>query len=188
MSYNSVSRYLNRDEVYNAALINLKNNHEIFDNEKYDILMGGIIEDYENEDGELKDVLKLLVLNNETKEEETLIYYLAADLNICPKTMYNYYKYRFDPCDLKLGDAVRIVKEKKDENDLDWYAYNAVIIKGNGLQISYVMVPSRGPMTRRLTAREAYTHGIQVYKYKHPDDYEHQDGNNEGYNTSEVIL
>lgn len=183
MSYNTVLRTMNKADILSAAMIRLSQTDSI--DPKYDILMSGIEEDYEL-NSEKRDVLRVLVHDTETNEDMTLIYDLARDLNICPKTMYNYYLYRFSPRNLRLGDAIRVVKEKVDENDKDHFAYNAVIITANVRQITFVMVPSKGPMTRYLTARECYEHGISIYKYKSPDDYDTHDSMRDEH-TGEIL-
>lgn len=184
MSYNTVLRTLNKADVLSAAMIKFSMS-PFKDQEKGEILMSGIEEGYEI-DGENRDVLRLLIRDPETNEDRTVILDLARDLNLCPKTMYNYHLYRFAPRNLRLGDAIRVVKEKVDVNDRDWFAYNAVIITANVRQISFVMVPSRGPMTRYLTARECYEKGISIYKYQVPDDYETHD-NNEDEHRGEIV-
>ena len=171
MASNCVVRYLNVKDVYNAAMHNLRIKG-LIDSNKYKILMSGIVE-AESEDE--KDSLRVLVQNLETETDETIYFELAKDLNICPKTLYNYFLYRFPNLKLQRGAAVKIYKQRKDENDLDYFAYNAVIINSSPRQISFVMVPSRGPMTRYLSARECYENNIDIYIYNDPNDLEYKD-------------
>lgn len=182
MSYNMVTRYINTTDLLTAAKIRIEEKN-LIDKNKYKILMYGI-KQAESEDE--RDMCRVLVQNLETLEDETMYFYMAKDLNLCPKTVANYYIYRFLHANMVLGDAIRIVKEPIDENDIDTYAYNAIIIQANSKQISYIMMPSKGPMHRYLTARQAYVNNIKVYKYKSPDDYENHDNFEEEHN--ELIL
>lgn len=182
MSYNIVTRYMNITDLLPAAKIRIEEK-KLIDTSKYKILMYGIQEPDEEND---KAMCRVLVTNLETNEDETLYFYMAKDLNLCPKTVANYYIYRFLHANIKLGDAIRVVKEPIDENDIDTYAYNAIIVYANSKQLSYVMVPSKGPMHRYLTARQAYENNIKVYKYLSPDDYENFDNYEEEH--SELIL
>lgn len=108
-----------------------------------------------------------------TGDTVTFQYVLKTDLCICPDSFYSYYIYRFTPrtsvTALKRGDAIRTVKAKTSDTDTTWFAYNGVVIEANAKLISYVMVPSEGPMIRQITSRQAYTNGVVFYKYKNPD-------------------
>ena len=171
MASNCVVRYINTKDVHNAAIYNIKAKG-LIDFTKYKILMAGIVEATSEEE---KDSFRVLIQNLETLEEETIYFGLAKDLNICPKTLYNYFLYRFPNLKLLRGTAVKIYKVRKDENDVDYFAYNAVIINSDPRQISFVMAPSKGPMTRYLTARACYENGIDIYIYNDPNDLEYRD-------------
>ena len=62
-----------------------------------------------------------------------------------------------------------MVRPKQSEDDPDWFAYNAVVVQSDVRQIAFIMVPSRGPMHRILTARQCYENHIAVYVYTEPD-------------------
>ena len=131
----------------------------------YDILMSGIEEDYEL-NSEKRNVLRVLVHDTETNEDMTLIYDLARDLNICPKTMYNYYLYRFSPRNLRLGDAIRVVKEKVDENDKDH------IIKLNNQNDDYLPIRIAFDMNEIIIGKET-PNSIDFMKewIDHPEEF-----------------
>ena len=117
----------------------------------------------------------------DTEEDKTYEFILKDDLGICPDFFYDYYTYRFTPnyayrstprtsvTVLQRGDAIRVIKAKTSDTDTTWFAYNAVVLTANVKEISFYMVPSRGPMHRYITSRQAYENEVVFYKYKEPD-------------------
>jgi hypothetical protein len=109
----------------------------------------------------------------DTEEDKTYEFILKDDLGICPDFFYDYYTYRFTPRTsvtvLQRGDAIRVIKAKTSDTDTTWFAYNAVVLTANVKEISFYMVPSRGPMHRYITSRQAYENKVVFYKYKEPD-------------------
>ena len=190
MAYVIPTRIFNKDEILKAALIRLKEK-KLIDSEKYEMLMCGVLEN-ETVGEEKRDILRVLVTNKETGEDETIIFDLCRDLRINPNIMFNYYTYKFLPRVLKLGDAVRIVQEADENgeslgNFAHMSSYNAIILTANIKMITFIMAASRGPMTRYITAREAYTHKISIYKFKDPDDFEYNDNNSLDEHHEEII-
>ncbi len=182
MSYTTVTRVLNEQDMLQAALTRVAEKKLLDD--KYKIMMSGLVENYSPEESsEPKDVLQLILCDKETSEKSTKIFYLEDDLKLSPNTVYNYYLYRFEPRNIVRGSAIKVYKEKQSEDDVDWFSYNAVVIQANVREISFIMVPSRGPMHRILTARQCYEHKISIYKYDDSDigpeyhDDEYQDHN-----------
>ena len=169
MVSNIVTRTMDKEGIGLLAMRNLKAK-KMIDETKYEIFYWKVQDD---------ETILVKCNNLETDEEEDLVFDLKEDACVCPENFVGYYNYRLSPRNLRQGDAIRIVKEKTSEDDIDWFAYNAIVVLANVKQITYIMFPSRGPMHRYLTARQIYTNGISIYKYKCPDDYEHHDYNTE---------
>lgn len=177
MGYIQVDRLMNKEFILTNAMVVLRQK-KLIDYDKYSIISYGIREKTETEGSKLI----VTVLNLETNEEEEKEFLLCKDLQISPKTLYGFYIYRFNPTTLRLGDAIRVVQELDENgkplgNYAHMSAFNAVIITANVKTITFVMVPSRGPMTRYLTARECYEQKITIFKYTEPDNYGYKDDN-----------
>lgn len=95
----------------------------------------------------------------------TQVFNLRSDLNICPKTLYDYYLYRFTSGAVVAGDAIYIVVPDSSETVHDGSTTNALVSAFNAKQLSYFEIVSRGPMPRQLTAREVYYASYTIYKY-----------------------
>ena len=78
-----------------------------------------------------------------------------------------------------MGAAIRIIKEKTSDTDTTWFAYNALVVTANVKMITFIMVPSRGPMHRYLTSRQIYLNNISIYKYTEPDKLGYVDNHEE---------
>lgn len=169
MSYTTVTRVLNEQDMLQAALTRVAEKKLL--DPKYKIMMSGLVENYtpEESESEPKDILQLILCNKETTEKSTKIFYMEDDLNLSPKTVYNYYLYRFEPRNIVRGSAIKVFKKKQSEDDIDWFSYNGVVIQANVREISFIMVPSRGSMHRILTARQCYENQISIYKYDDSD-------------------
>lgn len=172
MGYSTVERVLNQTDMLKAAYQRVEEK-KIIDKKVYTILLGGLIENYLPEDPDPeevgKDILQVVLKDNATGEQSTRNIELEAELGLSPKTVYNYYLYRFTPRNIVRGTAIRVVRPKQSEDDPDWFAYNAVVVQSDVRQIAFIMVPSRGPMHRILTARQCYENHITVYVYTEPD-------------------
>jgi len=183
MSYSTVQRVLNQTDMLKAALQRV-DEKKIIDKEVYTISLSGLVENYLPEDSDPdeigKDILQVVLTHNTTGEKSIQNIELDAELGISPKTVYNYYLYRFTPRNIVRGTAIRVVKPKQSELDPDWFAYNAVVVQADVRQISYIMVPSRGPMHRILTARQCYENHITVYVYTEADMEGYEDNIREG--------
>ena len=171
MAYPCITRRLNKDDLTHDAMIRIRQK-KVIDLNKYTILSSGIFEAMPQEDGTTADIIQLVVCDKECNQHKEII--KLADLNLTPKEIFNYYLYRFDLKHIHIGDAIRVVKEATDKYP-DVFAYNALVLQCNVRQISYGMVPSRGPSIRTITARQAYNYGVKIYVYQSPDDYRSTD-------------
>ncbi len=184
MSYPNISRVINSIDLQKDAMIRIREKG-LIDRNQYNILSSGIFENAViDEEGNKADIIQVVVCDTNCNEKK-LVFQLTKDLNLSPDTIFNYYLYRFDIKTLKRGVAIRIIKEPT-ETDKDWFAYNAILVDRNVRQISYVMVPSRGPFHRILTARQAYTHGVKVYVYQAPDIIVNTDNIDNGCHCDEI--
>ena len=183
MGYLNITREINIPDLQKFALIRIRQNH-LIDTTKYKILSTGIFEHVKMEDDTYADIFQVVVCDmccNESK----IKFNMKDDLDLTPEGIYNYYLYRIDIKDVKRGSAIRVIKPATD-TDPDWFAYNAIIIDRNVRQISYVMVPGRGPFHRILTARQMYTHGIKIYLYEEPDDNINLDNMDLGWQCDQI--
>ena len=176
MGYTSVERVLNVSELQRIATLRVEKRGLI--NKKYKILASGIFEHAPIGDDKYADIIQYIVCDQNCNESK--IKFTLEELDITPAQIFNYYLYRYKLSDLKLGDAIRVVKPAT-EDDPDWFAYNAILVRFDVRQLGYITMTTRGPLHRYLTARQAYNHGIQVYVYKQPDDYEMKDNIDLGY-------
>ena len=171
MAYPNITRVLNKDDLTKDAMIRIRQK-KVIDLSKYTILSSGIFEAMPQEDGSTADILQVIVCDKECNQHKEII--KLTDLNLSPREIFNYYLYRFDIRNIHIGDAIRVVKEATDKYP-DTFAYNAIVMQCNIRQISFVMVPSRGPAVRTITARQAYHQGVKIYVYHAPDDYTNTD-------------
>ena len=174
MSYPEITRELNKPDMLKAVLTRIKERKTI--SSDYNILSVGLFENVLIDEVPC-DVAVIVVCDHLCNESKITI--KLADLDLTPTKIFNYYLYRFDISKMNRGDAIRVVKEATD-TDPDHFAYNAILIDRNVRQISYLMLPSRGPEHRILTARQAYHHGVKVYVYSSPDDYVNVDNIDNG--------
>lgn len=182
--YVKAYREINAIELQKAALIRIKEKG-LIDETQYKILGTYVHEGYkETRDSDPVDIFIVTVCDIKSCEcgecqRKTLTFKLGDDLSLRPEQMVDYYLYRFSTgAGAKRGRAIRVVKAETDTDPA--FAYNALLIDMNIRQMSYVMIPSRGPFHRILTARQAYTHKVTVYMYQNPDDYGDKDNIDNG--------
>ena len=180
MGYPEVTRVLNVQDLLKTVWVRAQ--EQKFVDSSKTILSIGLFENVHFDDGDF-DAAIIVVCDRECNQFKVTV--KLADLYLTPDKIFNYYLYRFDKGKFNRGDAIRVVKEATEE-DPDHFAYNAILINSNVRQISYLMLPSRGPAHRILTARQAYTHGIKVYVYSAPDDYVNIDNIDNGYQCEEI--
>ena len=180
----SPTREINSVELQKAALIRVKQ-RKLIDLNKYKILGSGILEGVilDETEGPV-DIFQVVTCDMQCNEEKH-IFRLKQDLDLTPDQVFNYYLYRLPKdVDGRRGKAIRVVQPKTETNP--GFAYNALLLDYNIRQMSFVIIPSRGPFHRILTARQMYIHHIMFHVYQEPDTQEDYDNVDLGYQCDEI--
>lgn len=180
----SPTREINTIELQKEAAIRVKQ-YKLIDTKQYKILATGIIEGVtlDKEEGPV-DVFQVVTCDMNCNEQKH-IFRLKKDLDLDPDQVFNYYLYRLpNNVDGRRGKAIRVIQESTDDNP--GFAYNALLLDYNVRQMSFVMIPSRGPFHRILTARQMYHYNIKFHVYGEPDFQQDRDNIDLGYQCDEI--